>query len=179
MENIIMFKYISIFFCVFIFLFGPLVLVSNSLSTYNEQPKIRDFLFFGADLEGFTDNEVSHMEDVRFILNLGSFLLVFALVFVCIYFVFFGFEDVVRISSIISFCLVLFISFIGIFSFNFAFEVFHLVFFPQGNWMFPLDSKLIGLFPTHYFIEKSIIVLISTLSFIGISYLSSYYVRTS
>ncbi|MFT4311334.1 MAG: DUF1461 domain-containing protein [Candidatus Woesearchaeota archaeon] len=174
MAGIIMFRAFSIFILVFILVLGPLILVSNSLFTYSNQEEIRDFLFFGEDLEGFTINEVSHMEDVRFLLNLGSFFLTLSFIFVSLYFIFRGF-DILKTSSLISFVLVFFVGIIGFFNFSFSFEVFHSIFFPQGNWMFPADSKLIELFPVNYFIEKSILVFFLTISLIFVVYLLSHY----
>ena len=36
---------------------------------------------------------------------------------------------------------------IGYFAFDTLFTLFHEVFFPQGNWEFPVDSNMIRLYP--------------------------------
>ena len=44
---------------------------------------------------------------------------------------------------------------LSIISFNFMFTLFHNLFFPQGNWLFPANSLLIQTFPLGFFISIS------------------------
>ncbi len=45
------------------------------------------------------------------------------------------------------------------FAFNSSFIVFHLAFFPQGNWQFAADSLLIRTFPIEFFVKMSFFML--------------------
>ncbi len=108
----------------------------------------------------FTDNEISHLEDVRvltdrlliiFYSSLGLFVLSSILLVSKKIALFFKSMGLVFVGSagLVGAILVL----LYLFSQNFwvFFEQFHQVFFPQGNYMFPADSLLITLFPLGFF----------------------------
>ncbi len=48
------------------------------------------------------------------------------------------------------------------------FILFHNVFFPQGNWLFPMDSTLIMLFPRGFFFDLFVAVIVRT-ALLGLS----------
>jgi len=54
--------------------------------------------------------------------------------------------------------IVLLIGLVGLLSFNFAFDIFHEIFFPQGNWQFPADSAMIIMFPIEFFMTATWII---------------------
>ena len=61
--------------------------------------------------------------------------------------------------------------------FDYLFRQFHLVFFPQGNWMFPSDYSLIMLFPKSFFFDGFVVVLLfSLIQGFVLLLLSSWYV---
>jgi hypothetical protein len=134
-----------------------------------------DFLVYQKSLDStFTSDEASHMHDVRFLFNLFRFLsLFFLLLIFCYIFLIFKinksekksvfdnkiflfelnfFLKKIKLSIFLSlgfFVLLLFFVFVD---FTSSFNVFHKLFFPQGNWMFSIDSLLINLFPLSFFI---------------------------
>jgi uncharacterized membrane protein len=140
--------------------------------------KIFSFFRYGDDLDGhiryadesrssvafFTENEINHMVDVRNlifkILILFYVSLVAVIVFIALLLLlerkhskrFKGTGLVFVISS--SVVLFLFII-LYILSMNFSslFDNFHLIFFPQGNFMFDANSLLITLFPFNFFYQ--------------------------
>ena len=110
----------------------------------------------------FTQNEVNHLDDVRilfsriFILFYGSLILFTILSFLFIQKNFRNFIRKLGITFIISSASVLFIFIIFyILANNFGsiFDKFHLVFFPQGNFLFSVDSLIIMLFPFGFFYD--------------------------
>lgn len=56
-------------------------------------------------------------------------------------------------------------TFFMIFKFSDLFVKFHLVFFPQGNWQFPVNSTLIMLFPGQFFYDAIISIIITSVVF--------------
>lgn len=137
--------------------------------------------------EEFTDEETSHMKDVRFLFNLFRGLSIIFVLLIIIYFIYLKTKKekgkrkktnneelflakTIKKASIISFLIILLLVFFVVVNFNFSFDVFHRIFFPQGNWVFPRDSLLITLFPQTFFfnIAKKIMVLsISSIIIIG------------
>ena len=126
---------------------------------YRDQIRVMDF---EQDFNFFESEEIEHLEDVRvlfiyiFILYAFSFI---AFIILTILIIGKGFLRFLQIFSyfllgsslsVISVLLLLFF-----FSQNFIplFENFHLIFFPQGNWMFPATSLLITLFPLGFFYD--------------------------
>lgn len=49
--------------------------------------------------------------------------------------------------------------------FNTAFTVFHGIFFPQGNWQFPYDSKMLAVLPEGLFFDAGIAIILWGLGF--------------
>lgn len=59
---------------------------------------------------------------------------------------------------------VLLLSIIGLVSFTSVFNLFHAIFFPQGNWQFPVDSLLIQTFPLSFFTRMSFFIFLQAFS---------------
>jgi len=126
------------------------VLLENVLSFFNNKEEL--------SLQ-FAENEREHMQDVKTIFNLIKWINLFAFILILCYS-----ADAlskkktkkllknIKTSSII----VLIVSLIKIIFlttlFQQIFTLFHVVFFPQGNWMFPANSLLITLFPQAFFV---------------------------
>jgi len=130
--------------------------------------------FSGAnELQYFNDLEKSHLNDVRNVIwgVFASYLVI--LVTLLIYFLrmvknkmkkharIMKLKSILRMSAIFTIGLVIILSFVFV-SFDFFFDLFHKVFFPQGNWMFPANSLLITLFPEIFFIRFFALVLFIT-----------------
>lgn len=110
----------------------------------------------------FTPDEISHLDDVRILLNkifiayYGSIVLLILLIILLIEKKIFKFFKKIGSTFIISSAMVIFLlSFFYFFGKNFVifFERFHLIFFPQGNYIFPADSLIITLFPFGFFYD--------------------------
>ena len=124
----------------------------------------------------FTENEISHMIDVKDLIS--KILLLFygsliALIALLALLVLFERKHIKRfrgtgIVFVISSSAVLFIFIIlYILSMNFSslFDNFHLIFFPQGNFMFDSNSLLITLFPFNFFYQYFIRLAVSSIIF--------------
>jgi len=112
----------------------------------------------------FTENEISHMVDVRtlifeilllFYVSLAALGALLALLLILERkhskrFRGIGLVFVVSSSTVLFLFIILYIL-----SMNFSslFDNFHLIFFPQGNFMFDLNSLLITLFPFNFFYQ--------------------------
>ncbi len=146
-----------------------------------------EFLVYQRDLSSkFTADETSHMHDVRLLFN---FFRVFSvLFFISLLAYFFYLKKIVSnnvlltrffrslfVGCVISFVLVLFILLVSFFDFVSSFDIFHRVFFPQGNWLFPADSLLITLFPQSFFFSIAKKILFSSLIISSILGVISYY----
>lgn len=147
--------------------------------------KVFDFFKYRGDLEGqvrfadptrslvafFDDNEISHMEDVRellrniFILFFSS-LIMFAIMFFLVLFLDRG-HSLRKVKLVFiwssSIVLAVFILLL-ILSMNFSslFDRFHVIFFPQGNYMFQQGSLLITMFPFGFFYQFFIMLALSS-----------------
>lgn len=122
-------------------------------------PQIADFLLGGESLDiGLTQNELSHMFDVRRLILIGGVLLGFSLSFVMSFFD----RNLSKLASRVG------LVFIGLFlvfffvDFNTLFGYFHEVFFPMGNWSFPANSLIIQIFPEEFFVFRGFLALISS-----------------
>ena len=61
------------------------------------------------------------------------------------------------------------IGLVALIGFSFAFDVFHEILFPQGNWQFPYDSALIQMFPVQVFMSATWVVVGTAVGFAGVS----------
>lgn len=121
-------------------------------------------------LEGgmtYTQDELAHLSDVRTLLVpvLWALFPLSVLTFIFLLRGFFGSKAYVlsRVLKTAAWSLSIFLLLtlvIGMFSFDFLFTQFHHLLFPQGNWMFPLDSLLIQTFPLQFWSNAAIMVLI-------------------
>ncbi len=106
----------------------------------------------------FSLAEKSHMEDVKKLFCLAYLIeIITGVIFLSVLFVFAfqrKFRLIVRwlfrgsLFSMILFFLIVSVSFIH---FEATFNLFHSIFFPQGNWSFDASSMLISFFPVGFF----------------------------
>lgn len=147
--------------------------------------KVHDFFLYRGGLEGqvrfadpsvsyaagFTDEEVSHMEDVRklirdIFITYGAAAVLFIILLVTIFSVSRGSR--LKKTGLIflwpsSATLLMFLVLL-VLATNFysLFDNFHLLFFPQGNYMFPEGSLLITMFPLGFFFQFFIRLAVSS-----------------
>jgi integral membrane protein (TIGR01906 family) len=101
-----------------------------------------------------TELEASHMKDVKDLVTFAYLLLLFS-IFISLLFYFilkrknklYLFYQSLHFSAIIILILIVIFIILSIFNFDYIFILFHEVFFPQGNWLFPANSKLVQAFP--------------------------------
>ena len=119
----------------------------------------------------FTENEISHMVDVRalllkiFLLFYGSLIILIILLILLILKNpgkrLIGIGRVFVISSSVVLFIFILLYFLSM-NFSHLFDNFHLIFFPQGNYMFSENSLLITLFPFNFFYQFFIRLVISS-----------------
>lgn len=117
---------------------------------YYNQPvnQVYDFLEHGVALGSeFSQSEISHMKDVKFIFDVMKW--VFVALLISLYFckdVIFSKVGIEGLSFIIVMGLV------GLIKFNLLFDLMHKLLFKDGTWMFSSSSTLIQLYPLQFFI---------------------------
>lgn len=125
-----------------------------------------------SDIPYFTNNEISHLEDVRtlldrifilFYLSLFGFFLFIFLIFTEDLWQYFKRVSYILISSSGIVLLLLLVLYILGSNFTGLFTDFHLVFFPQGNWTFPQQALIINIFPFGFFYDFFMKLVISSL----------------
>lgn len=120
----------------------------------------------------FTSDEISHLYDVRILIQ--KFLItLYACIVLFLIFAFLIIQKSVlsylkNISNIFigSSCIVILLILLLYFfssNFIFIFERFHHLFFPQGNWAFPEGSLLITLLPLNFFYDFFIKILVTAM----------------
>ncbi len=111
----------------------------------------------------YTDLEISHLEDVRKVMDWAEgifYLSLLAVLSTILYF----YKDKFKLKKlflwggIIITTLVGIILLLAIVSFSSSFTIFHQIFFPQGNWQFPAESLLIQTFPFDFFVGISYLI---------------------
>lgn len=171
-------KIILIIFCICL----PLLLLLTSYKLViffteytSTQQQTLDFLTKDNNLTlNLTKAEYSHLEDVQEVMVNMDFLFYF-LLFICVLiFTYYQKNDYLLVGGIVTITFLIFFSLISLLNFNLVFTIFHQLFFPQGNWIFAVDSFLIRTFPITFFIfmtQKivSLTFLLATF-FIGIGY---------
>lgn len=123
--------------------------------------------------EVFGEDEKSHLVDVKVLLDRVRFvcMLLIALWLCCGLYALYRRElaPVARnlvAGGVATLALTAFLVFAAVF-FQKSFILFHEVFFPQGNWQFPMESALIRLFPREFFFDLFKLVLART-GFLGL-----------
>jgi len=141
-------------------------------------------------LEYFNAEESSHMSDVKHLVRImqfcyyGAALLIVGL-FYYSYRKFKGekFEFIkilsksLLYSSISAIIFLVLIFLMAVFSFDLLFTLFHLIFFPQGNWMFDSSSLLITIFPKGFFFDISLRIFVYAMFQSIIFFFIGYWMR--
>lgn len=109
----------------------------------------------------FTANEVSHMADVKSLVQLCYLVGVIALVLLLISFIILrktypgGIRRGLFAGSIVTFVLVIAVAIVALLGWDEFFVGFHQFFFSHGNWQFAWDDSLIRLYPPMYWIYSA------------------------
>lgn len=132
----------------------------------------------GTTINFYTDNEISHMKDVYVLIHnikvAGTIFAVLGLVSFIFFLFFSSYMSKSKLKAILKgygLCLIfiLTIVLVACIDFTAAFDVFHKIFFPQGNWMFPASSLMIQMLPADLFMNFTINILaLSGLSFVSV-----------
>ncbi len=117
----------------------------------------------------FTAEEKSHLEDVKTAI-LGAIISFFILVIALTYCVYKGDRHTILKKGSILLIAIIVIAIIV--PFDFLFEIFHKIVFPQGNYIFPPDSILIKFYPNEFFATYAISIAILSLIIAAILYLA-------
>jgi integral membrane protein (TIGR01906 family) len=160
--HFIILRYFVFVLSLFIVLFGPYILMSNTENYYyfssssSEMREVTGFLFSDYELSSFSALEASHMQDVKNLVLFSKWFFVFSLSFLFGYFSYYN--DKFLLKKIGKFGLVLqgVLLVLILVSFRFVFTWFHKIFFPMGNWQFESSSLLIQLFPERFFLVSAI-----------------------
>jgi integral membrane protein (TIGR01906 family) len=139
----------------------------------NVTDNVVDFLRGKNDLKYFSDTEQSHMHDVKLVISAMNFVyyssaIFFIIIFIILYYLTkrerINFVEVISrilfFGSIAALAFLISIFLWSVFSFDTLFFLMHLIFFPQGNWMFSSESLLITLFPEPFFFNMALRIFI-------------------
>lgn len=178
----------SLFFSLFLLLLAyKIVLFATSLNFAQQQTL--DYLQGKASLTlPYTSNEASHLLDVKRIILLTDiffYILIIPLLglLTAAHSQKIPLQKLFRYASgttILSLTIILLFT---LFLFDIFFRWFHLLFFPQGNWLFPADSLLIQTFPLNFFtlfaVKTFFLTLLFGIIFILLTYFPKHDHRTS
>ncbi|HLD73072.1 MAG TPA: DUF1461 domain-containing protein [Candidatus Nanoarchaeia archaeon] len=157
------------FFCfLFLILFSYQLVLLLVNQTENQAQTINYVSNRGELNLNYTALEISHLDDVKKVIQEADYLFYLSLVIVAgmiLYYLKdrFKLKKLLLWGGITTTAVMGIILLWGIISFNSSFTIFHQIFFPQGNWQFPTDSLLIQTFPLEFFIEISLFIFILTL----------------
>ncbi|MEA4812738.1 MAG: DUF1461 domain-containing protein [Anaerolineaceae bacterium] len=112
----------------------------------------------------YTPDEVAHLQDVKFVINLSSIIwyVVLGLSFAFIIWMLFtkSFAQIRHAffwGALLTIFLMAAMVVLMVLNFNALFEKFHALFFPKGNWTFTANSGLIRLFPLPLWVNAFIL----------------------
>lgn len=142
-----------------------------------EQTEVLDFFETGNLSLNLTPLEKSHMNDVR---NLNQKFKIFIIILMIIVSVLIiinkQIHEILFKLWIPLLTTILITGVIYLFP-NFSFEIFHKIFFPQGNYTFTYNSLLISLYPQEYFFELFYTIMLRTILLIIPLIIIGYYLK--
>lgn len=128
-----------------------------------ENDKVLDFFKTGVMEINMSENELSHMQDVR---RLNNYFKLFMWLMVCVLGIMIYLNpDIWSIVSKMWIPLTAFVIISGVCALfpSQIFSLFHKIFFPQGNYLFSESSFLISLYPEKYFFELFFVIAARTI----------------
>jgi integral membrane protein (TIGR01906 family) len=113
--------------------------------------------------------DISHMKDVKGVLWLDYRLCAVSALYSILYIALAGFAwrkdggrrdlaNGAKRGGIATLGLLAFLGFFAVTSFNWFFDKFHEIFFPQGNWQFPEGDHMITMFPDGFWSDTTLLV---------------------
>lgn len=169
-------KFLLIIFSLFLL---ALILLSSykiSISLTDLTPHQQSWMnfFSGKDEEpqnylNYTSAEISHMNDVRKIMNFTDYAFYISLL-ICTGIITGHHRNREFLKKAFLYGGIFTAGFLALllicifFSFDSAWGIFHRIFFPQGNWQFPAGSLLIQTFPIEFFIGMSYKIFLTSLA---------------
>ncbi|MEK6939643.1 MAG: DUF1461 domain-containing protein [Nanoarchaeota archaeon] len=142
------------------------------------QQNVFQFLEGKSDLQsGFTELEVSHLEDVKKVMKYADYVFYILLLIVTTIITYYRKEkdfvlELLNYGGKVTGAVIIFVGVFALLFFDALFTLFHKIFFPQGNWIFAADSLLIHTFPLEFFVSISRNIFLVTL-FLGIVFILS------
>jgi len=169
----------------------------NSLNITESKNYVKDvteniFSFFKGknELKYFSDEEKSHMQDVKFVISSINFIyyssaIFFIIIFIILYLLhkndkLLFIEHLSKMllygaTASLIFLVILFVW--AVFSFETLFYLLHLLLFPQGNWMFDPSSLLITLFSVKFFFDMALRIFVYAIFQSGVFFFVGYWLR--
>ncbi len=142
------------------------ILNQEDARTYNDL--IVEFFRSGLKLDFLSEQEFSHMQDVRTVINIANILFTFSFISLVSGVSYLSKSEkkfllkATRKTSLIIFVMTLILSIIILTSFYSSFIIFHEIFFIK-NFIFPANSLLKTLYPDEFFFGLSALYLLSVL----------------
>jgi len=140
----------------------PLIKAVNGQGLNNLTDSTYAYLYYnGQPPKEYNDNEISHLKDVKLLMN--SLKVVWLTLLIV------SLALIVKLHKIRSEAMVLagvilllfsLLMLVAIFNFDKFFIALHCVFFPHGNWQFPAGSLILKVFPSTYFSLAALLVLV-------------------
>ncbi len=146
----------SIFFTLFILLLSyktVLVLIPTTIA----QQETIEWLYSKGDLTvPYAPLELSHLQDVKRVMFKADLVFYLSVLVIASILLFYRKDKETLLSflktAVIAEGIFVIVTLISLLlGFNYTFNLFHDVFFPQGNWQFAADSVLIQTFPIEFF----------------------------
>ena len=135
-----------------------------------EQQKVIDYVRGRGELSGFTEGEVSHLDDVQQVMTWAQWVLIVALIVAVL-----GRWQGLFYGGVMGIFLMLILVLMQLLSFDYLFYWFHRLFFEAGSWVFSADSQIIQLFPIEFFMRMARRIFVSALGMflvlVGVGYL--------
>lgn len=134
-------------------------------------------------IEGFNEQEISHMADVRNVLEkIVWIFFLFKIFQIVLWFYLASMGQIMRsvyLAGIIALCIIFVLLILSTCCFNFMFIQFHKIAFPQGNYTFaPASSLMKTMFPDRFFRNFAVVTtILSLLISIGAILVGKLYFR--
>jgi integral membrane protein (TIGR01906 family) len=140
----------------------------NQSEAQNLTLEVINYLHKGYDLENFTAREITHLHDVKYLIDidliLGSICILLFVIFCYFNYKDKRFPDIFIYSGAAVILLLALLFFMILINFDFFFRLFHVALFEPGTWVFDPDIEVIKqLFPNKFFSDFVLINVMITL----------------
>ncbi len=155
---------------------------SRAIDADSYRDEVLDYLkgwdLENAELAGFNERENSHMLDVKKVIKIVEILLIISTLLMIFSLYFLKkeketFRKILKRTSITIFSVCIIFLFMALF-FQLSFDLFHNLFFEQGTWIFSAEDMLIKLFPTGFFLDYFVMIILNSSIISGILLIISF-----